>query len=165
MKKLKDRPDGIVVIPSTALQHRSRVNASRPWPKRKLTASMVETAVTNNKVKVFEMKHEDVRRKNIESILSRQEQFRQKLGCCLKRERGKKSDESIISSATERVALFSLLHKEIPDAFACKRRPHVPPREFTPPYGLGTILIGDTMAIIAWIACLGTRIHRLPFGQ
>ncbi len=79
VKKLKDRPDGIVVIPSTALQHRSRVNASRPRPTRKLTASMVEKAVTNNKVKVFEMRHEDQHRKSIEGILSRQEIFRRKL--------------------------------------------------------------------------------------
>ena len=87
VKKLKDRPDGIVVIPSTALQHRSGVNASRPRLKRKLTASMVETAVTNNKVEVFEMRHEDERRKNIEFILSRQEQSRQKLALKLENRR------------------------------------------------------------------------------
>ena len=67
MKKLKDRPDGIVVIPSTALQHRSRVNASRSRFTRKLTASMNETAVTHNKIKVFEMRHEDARRKGLRS--------------------------------------------------------------------------------------------------
>ena len=90
MKKLKDRPDGIVAIPSTALQHRSRVklfNTQKVKLVRKFTASMVEKAVTNNKVKVFEMRHEDERRKNIEFILSRQEQSRQKLALKLENRR------------------------------------------------------------------------------
>ena len=67
MKKLKDRPEGTDSVSPPPLQQRSRVKVFKRQPTRKLTASMVETAVTHNKVKVFEMRHEDARRKGLRS--------------------------------------------------------------------------------------------------
>ena len=90
MKKFKDRLEGTDCVSPTALQHRSRVkvfNTQQAKPVRKFTASMVEAAVTHNKVQVFEMRHEDQRRKNIEFILSRQEIFRRKLALKLDKRR------------------------------------------------------------------------------
>ena len=90
MKKLKDRPDGIVAIPSTTLQHRSRVkvfNTQKVKLVRKFTASMVEKAVTHNKVQIFEKRSEDQHRKSIEGILSRQATFRRKLALKLEKRR------------------------------------------------------------------------------
>ena len=90
MKKLKDRLEGTDCVSPTALQHRSRVkvfNAQQAKPVRKFTASMVEAAVTHNKVQVFEKRSEDQHRKSIEGILSRQEIFRRKLALKLDKRR------------------------------------------------------------------------------
>ena len=90
MKKIKDRLEGTDCVSPTALQHRSRVkvfNAQQAKPVRKFTASMVEAAVTHNKVQVFEKRSEDQHRKSIEGILSRQEIFRRKLALKLDKRR------------------------------------------------------------------------------
>ena len=91
MKKIKDRLEGTDCVSPTALQHRSRVkvfNTQQAKPVRKFTVSMVEAAVTHNKVQVFEKRNEDEHRKSIEAILSRQEVFRRKLALRLDK-RGK----------------------------------------------------------------------------
>ena len=91
MKKVKNRLEGTDSVSPTALQHRSRVkvfNTQQAKPVRKFTVSMVEAAVTHNKVQVFEKRNEDEHRKSIEAILSRQEVFRRKLALRLDK-RGK----------------------------------------------------------------------------